>query len=63
MDAQEGQVPNEEVVFAKLMKKLRGEQVTMPENDGRKVIRPDGREMSIVEVTEELMRQLKRNSA
>jgi hypothetical protein len=58
MEAQEGKVPDEEVVFAKLMKKLKGKQVTMPENDGRKVIRPGG-EMSIVEVTEELMRQLK----
>ena len=60
MEAQEGKVPDEEVVFAKLMKKLRGKQVTIPETDDRKVIRPGGGEMSIVEVTEELMRQLQK---
>ena len=60
MDAQEGKVPDEEVVFARLMKRLTGKQVLMPENEGRKVIRPDAGEMSIVEVTKELMRQLKK---
>jgi hypothetical protein len=62
MDAQEGKLPDDdEVVFARLMKKLRGKQVTMPENDARKVIRPGSNGgLSIVEVTEELMRQLKK---
>lgn len=60
MDAQEGKVPDEEILFAKLMKKLTGRQVTMPEDCSRKVIRPGTGEMSIVEVTEELMRQLKK---
>lgn len=60
MDAQEGKLPDEEVVFVRLMKRLTGKQVTMPEVEGRKVIRPDAREMSIVEVTEELIRQLKK---
>ena len=62
MDAEESKVPDEEVVFAKLMKKLRGRQVAMPETVDRKVIRPGpgSGEMSIVEVTEELIRQLKK---
>lgn len=60
MEAQEGKFPDEEVVFVRLMKKLTGKQITMPEIEGRKVIRPDARAMSIVEVTEELIRQLKK---
>ena len=61
MDAQEGQLPDEEVVFARLMKRLTGKQVTMPENETRKVLRPGTPgERSIVDVTEELIRQLKK---
>jgi hypothetical protein len=60
MEAQEGKVPDEEVVYARLMKRLTGKYVTMPVDDGRKVIRPDAGERTIVEVTEELMRQLKK---
>lgn len=60
MDALEGKLPDEEVAFVRLMKRLTGRQVTMPEPEGRKVIRPDAGELSIVEITEELMRQLKK---
>jgi len=60
MDAQEGRVPEEEVVFTRLMKRLTGKQVTMPENEARKVIRPGAGDLSIIEVTEELLRQLKK---
>lgn len=60
MEAQEGKLPDEEVAFARLMKRLTGKQVSMPEQEGRKVIRPGEGELSIIEVTEELMRQLKK---
>jgi len=61
MDVQEGQLPDDEAVFARLMKRLTGKQVNLPADEARKVIRPgmpDDR--SIVEVTEELLRQLKK---
>jgi len=61
MGVQEEQLPDEEAVFARLMKRLTGKPMTLPENEGRKLIQPrvqDG--LSIVEVTEELMRQLKK---
>lgn len=60
MEAQEGKVPDEEIEFAKLMKRLTGKQVTMPDNESRKVIRLGTGDKSIVEVTEELLRQLKK---
>ena len=60
MDAQEGKLPDEEVAFLRLIKSLAGKQVAMPEDEGRKVIRSGARELSIIEVTEELMRQLKK---
>ena len=61
MDAQEGKLPDEEAVFERLMKRLTGKQVTMPENDARKVLRPGTLgDRSIVDVTEELIRQLKK---
>lgn len=60
MDAQEGKLPDEDAAFARLMKRLTGKRVAMPEDESRKVIRPVSGELSIVEVTEELIRQLKK---
>ena len=60
MNEPEGKLPEEEVLFGKLMKKLTGRQVTMPDDSSRGVIRPGTVPHSIVEVTEELLRQLKK---
>ena len=60
MNEPEGKLPDEEILFGKLMKKLTGRGVTMPEDGSRGVIRPDMKPQSIVEVTEELLRQLKK---
>jgi len=58
MDEQEGKIPDDDALFAKLMKRLTGRQIIMPDAAGQKVIRPDTESKSIVEVTEELMRRL-----
>jgi hypothetical protein len=47
-------------LFASLMKKMSGQDMTILQRDGQWVVRPNFGSMSIVEVTEELLRQVGR---
>lgn len=54
-----GKLPDDEILFGRLMKKLTELPAAMPDDTERKVLRPS-EPMSIIEVTEELIRKLKK---
>ena len=60
MQDNENGMTEEAKLFAKLMKKLTGRDVTEPSVSERKVLRRHPESKSIVEVTEALLRQTKK---
>ncbi|RZI40872.1 hypothetical protein EGT07_21480 [Herbaspirillum sp. HC18] len=59
MNQPEGMLPGDDVLFGRLLKKLTELPAAMPGDADRKVLRP-AESLSIIEVTEELIRKLKK---